>query len=298
MSTPPKIFCRQTVARNRTRTAEKRAESPSILNTNRAQLLDRLLDVTRSFTATLNLGCRHGELAQSLVDDHHVNLVVAADLSKAYARSASRPGIPSLACDEEWIPFGPDAFDLVIADHCLHWTNDLPGVLIQLRRCMRPDGLFLGSMFAGATLFELRECLMAAESALRGGVTPRVSPFVDVRDAGNLLQRAGFALPVADTDVFVVEYDSLGDLFINLRQMAETNAIYERFKGLTTARLFAMTEEIYKERFMTKQGKFAATFEIVTLTGWAPSDTQQRPLAPGSARARLADSLDTKETKL
>lgn len=298
MSIPPKIFCRQTVALNRTRTARNWADSPHILNTNRAQLLDRLLDVTHSFTNALNLGCRHGELARSLADDHHIKNVVATDLSAAYAISSSQPGILCVACDEEWIPFGPDAFDLIIADHCLHWTNDLPGVLIQLRRCMRPDGLFLGSMFAGSTLVELRECLMAAESTLRGGVTPRVSPFIDVRDAGNLLQRAGFALPVADTDHFIVEYDSLGDLFIDLRQMAETNAIYERFKGLTTERLFEATEEIYKERFTTTQGKIAATFEIVTLTGWAPSDTQQRPLAPGSARVRLADGLDTEETKL
>lgn len=298
MSSPPKIFCRKAVARNRAKTAEKRLASPPILSTNRAQLLDRLLDVTRSFTNALNLGCRHGELALSLLHDHHVTNVVATDLSEAFAKSASQPGILSLACDEEWIPFGPDAFDLVIADHCLHWTNDLPGVLIQLRRSMRPDGLFLGSMFAGSTLLELRECLMTAESALRGGVTPRVSPFVDVRDAGNLLQRAGFALPVADTDVFVMEYDGLSDLFTDLRQMAETNAIYERFKGLTTTHLFETTEEIYKERFMTEQGKIAATFEIVTLTGWAPSDTQQRPLAPGSARARLADGLGTEETKI
>lgn len=298
MNAPPKIFNRDTVRRHRSTAAASVSRSPELLNTNREQILDRLLDVTRSFTTALNLGCRSGELAKVLANRHDIRTVVAADFSESYAQSTHDSGILALACDEEWIPFGPDSFDLIIADHCLHWTNDLPGSLIQLRRCLKSDGLFLGSMFCGSTLFELRDVLFAAESNLRGGVTPRISPFVDVRDAGNLLQRAGFALPVADTDVLVRQYDDLDELFSELRIMGETNAISERFKGLSTRRLFDDAQDIYEQKYATTEGKLTATYEIVTLTGWAPSDTQQKPLAPGSARSRLADSLGAKETKI
>lgn len=298
MNAPPQIFDRQTVRQHRNRAAEFGQESSEIILSNNAQLLDRLLDVTRSFSSALHLGCRDGSLARILKDNHNVETVVAADLANTYARAAHGDGVTSLACDEEWIPFASDAFDLIIADQCLHWTNDLPGSLIQLRRCLRPDGLFLASVFGGATLSELRDCLMTAESKVRGGVTPRISPFVDVRDAGNLIQRAGLALPVADTDIFVREYEKLDDLFTDLRLMGETNAISERFKGLTTRNLFDSAEDIYRERYASSDGKLRATFEIITLTGWAPAETQQKPLAPGSARERLADTLGTEETEL
>lgn len=298
MNGPPIIFDRQSVAQHRERAAQITQSYPGILAANRAQLLDRLLDMTRSFDVALGLGCRNGEVAQALQKTHRIKNVFAADLSEAFARTAYQASIPSLACDEEWIPFGPDIFDLIVAEHCLHWINDLPGTLIQLRRCLQPDGLFLGSMFGGTTLFELRDALLVAESDVRNGVTPRVSPFVDVRDAGNLLQRAGFALPVADTDVLTIEYDDLNSLFADLRLMGETNAISGRFKGLTTQRLFEAAEAVYREKYATAEGKLMASFEIVTLTGWAPSDSQQKPLAPGSARNRLADSLGTKETEV
>ena len=233
-----------------------------------------------------------------LSQDHALETIVAADFAENFARRAGQEGFAAVACDEEWIPFGSEIFDLIIAEHSLHWTNDLPGSLIQLRRCLQPDGLFLASLFGGATLHELRDCLIEAENSVLGGITPRVSPFVDVRDAGNLLLRAGFALPVADTDVIVREFDSLADLFDDLRHMGEINAIKERSKGLTTRRLFDATEEIYRGRHSSKEGKLPATFEVITLTAWAPSEIQQKPLSPGSARSRLSDALGSEETPL
>lgn len=298
MNAPPKIFDRRITVRHRAQAANLRGAPHWLETANRGQLLDRLLDVTRSFNSGLSMGCRSGETAKALTQDHGIANVVACDLSEDFARLAYASGVSALACDEEWIPFGSNAFDLIIAEQCLHWTNDLPGSLIQLKRCLQPDGLFLASLFGSQTLIELRDAFMEAESSLLGGVTPRVSPFVDVRDAGNLLLRADFALPVADTDVITEEYDSLADLCSDLRQMGETNAIADRFKGLTTPRLFAATEEIYRNRHSTESGTLRATFEIITLTAWAPADTQQQPLARGSAKTRLSDALGSQETSL
>ncbi|MGB1875719.1 MAG: methyltransferase domain-containing protein [Rhodospirillaceae bacterium] len=298
MNAPPKIFDRPRIARNRQRAASLSNSSTPLLVNNRQQLLDRLLDVKRSFKTALNLGCRSGETSAVLSRDHGIETVVASDFAEDYVRGAQQKGFCAVACDEEWIPFGSEVFDLIIAEHSLHWTNDLPGSLIQLRRCLEPDGLFLASLFGGATLHELRDCLVEAESTVLGGITPRVSPFIDVRDAGNLLLRAGFALPVADTDLIVCEFDSLESLFNDLRRMGETNAIQERTRGLTTNRLFSAAEEIYRDRHCSKSGQLLATFEIVTLTAWSPSDSQQKPLAPGSAQNRLSDALGSDEKPL
>ncbi|MDE0800726.1 MAG: methyltransferase domain-containing protein [Rhodospirillaceae bacterium] len=298
MNSPPQIFDRHKTRSNRTRAALYPSTTDCLQTANRKQLLDRLLDMKRTFHSALSMGCRKGETARALAQDYNLKNVIATDMSHAFTCKAKVDGITVVTADEEWIPFGPDAFDLIIAEQCLHWTNDLPGSLIQLKRCLRPDGLFLASLFGGATLHELRDALFEAESKLLGGVTPRVSPFVDVRDAGDLLLRANFALPVADTDVIVRNYDSLRDLFNELRRMGETNAIQDRSKGLTTARLFTAAEEIYRSRHSTKQGKLRATFEIITLTAWAPAENQQKPLARGSAQNRLSDALGSKETPL
>jgi NADH dehydrogenase [ubiquinone] 1 alpha subcomplex assembly factor 5 len=298
MNSPPKIFDRHKTRRNRAKAAHMPNTADWLQTANRQQLLDRLLDMKRSFHSALSMGCKKGETAKALAQDHNLETVIATDLSHAFTCKANMDGIAAVTADEEWVPFGPDAFDLIIAEQCLHWTNDLPGSLIQLKRCLQPDGLFLASLFGSATLHELRAALFEAESNLLGGVTPRVSPFVDVRDAGNLLLRANFALPVADTDVIIREYDCLADLFNELRQMGETTSILDRFKGLTTPRLFTAAEEIYRNRHGTEQGKLRATFEIVTLTAWAPAETQQKPMARGSAQNRLSDALSSKETPL
>jgi hypothetical protein len=170
--------------------------------------------------------------------------------------------------------------------------NDIPGFIIQVRRTLKPDGLFLGAMAGAGTLNELRESLLAAESELYGGISPRVSPFVDVRDAGALLQRAGLALPVADTEMVTVRYDNLFALIADLRAMGETSVLSDRSRRPATRRLFARAAEIYAERFSDPDGRIRASFAIVWLSGWAPDPSQQKPLKPGSAKMSLAKALE------
>ena len=300
MQAPPLIFDRRKVRQNHARAAEQRVREPEIFSVVRERTLDRLLDVTRTFSRAFVCGPGSSLTAQAMIQNHGIESVTRSEYIEPPV--ATRPGSNkpqlSLISDDEWVPFGPRSFDLAVSALSLHWVNDLPGALIQLRRCLQEAGLFLAVLFGGTPLSELRECLLDAETQLMNGATPRVSPFVDVRDAGNLLVRAGFALPVADTDTIVQEYEDLNALFAALKDMGELNATVERSRGLVTPRLFALADKMYKERYGTKNSGIKATFEIVTLTGWAPSDTQQKPLAPGSARQRLSDALDTDETPL
>jgi len=182
-----------------------------------------------------------------------------------------------------------------VSNLVLHWTNDLPGALLQIRRTLRPDGLFLAAMLGEGTLAELRDCLMAAEIETTGGVSPRVSPFADVRDLGGLLQRAGFTLPVVDRDRIVVTYDNVMKLFADLRGMGEGNALSEQERRFTRRTLVMRAAEIYHERYAGDDGRVSATFNIVYLHGWAPHASQQQPLAPGSAETPLARALQTEE---
>lgn len=197
--------------------------------------------------------------------------------------------------DPEHPPFGAASFDLVVSPLLLHWVNDLPGTLIQLRRALRPDGLLLASLFGGATLHELRLSLLQAESELAGGAGPRVAPFADLQDAAHVLQRAGFALPAADRDTVTVRYSDPLRLLADLRAMGETAALSARNPRGLSRRILARAQAIYRELFSDEGGRVRATFEIITLTGWAPHASQQQPLRPGSAGARLADALGTRE---
>jgi len=296
MSGPPLIFDRRAVARNRNRSTGLAETDLSLIRESRAQLLDRLRDVTRSFSQALALGGRDGTLAKALSDNHAVSSCVSTDLTFQHANASAFKEVQSVNVDEEWIPFRNESFDLIIAELCLHWANDLPGSLIQLRRTLQPDGLFLGTVFGGQTLHELRSAWTEAESACLGGVSPRVSPFLDIRDAGDLLVRAGFGLPVTDSDIFQLEFESVTALARALRHMGETNAVRDRMRGLTGRHLWETLEDTYKSHYSTKSGKIIATFEIITLTGWAPDPGQQKPLAPGSATARLATALGGEET--
>jgi SAM-dependent methyltransferase len=189
----------------------------------------------------------------------------------------------------------PEPLDLLTSVLALHSVNDLPGVLVQARRTLKPDGLFLAALFGGETLTELRQSLAAAEIAIKGGISPRVSPFADVRDLGGLLQRAGFALPVADVERTVVRYADVFSLVRDLRVMGETNALTERSRKPMRRDMLAAALAHYAEHFADVDGKLRATFDIVYLTGWAPHESQQQPLKPGSAKARLADVLGTRE---
>jgi len=289
------VFDRRLVRRHRDRAAAHLDGHDFLFREVAEQLADRLDDVTRKFPLALDLGCHGGEIAAALRGRGGIETLVQCDLSAAMARRAAANGRPALVADEELLPFAPESFDLVISGLSLHWVNDLPGCLLQVRQCLKPDGLFLAAMLGGDTLYELRQSLMEAELAEAGGVSPRVSPFADLRDAGGLLQRAGFALPVIDGDRLTVSYADIVKLMHDLRGMGEGNAVRERTGRSMHPALAARADEIYRRRFGDAEGRLAATFQIIYLTAWAPAAGQQRALAPGSARARLADALGAVE---
>lgn len=199
--------------------------------------------------------------------------------------------------DEEALPIEPASLDLVVSSLALQFVNDLPGVLAQIRRALQPDGLFLAAMIGGETLTELRQSFAAAESEVEGGVSPRVSPFADLRDLGALLQRAGFALPVTDVDRIVVRYDNAFALMLDLRRMGATNILSERRRTPSRRATFLKMAQIYAERFSDPDGRIRATFDVVWLSGWAPHESQQKPLKPGSAKMSLADAVNKARDK-
>jgi SAM-dependent methyltransferase len=193
--------------------------------------------------------------------------------------------------DEESLPFAPASFDLVVSAMDLHWVNDLPGTLIQINRILKPDGLLLAAMLGGATLWQLRQALATAESEIEGGLSPRVSPFADLRDIAALLQRAGFALPVADSETIDVEYDNALALMRDLSAMGESNLVAERRRSFSRRATLLRAAAIYGERFTLPSGRVVASFEVLFLHGWRPHASQPKPLKPGSAAKRLADAL-------
>jgi len=198
----------------------------------------------------------------------------------------------------ETLDIEPATYDLVVHAMALHWAQDPIGQLIQCRRALRADGLFLGVSFGGQTLHELRACLGEAEIAVTGGLSPRVAPMGELRDMGGLLQRAGFALPVADALTLNVEYQSAWHLMRELRAMGESNALAARLRKPTRRAVMEQAATLYQDTFATESGRITATFELVFLTGWAPHESQPKPLRPGSAQQRLSDALGTTETKL
>jgi len=290
MTDPPRIFDRD-LHRLRLDRAARRFAVAAFLKTAAAEdLAARLAAVNRFFAVAVDLGARDGAFARALASGEaagKVGFLAQADLSAAML--AGRPGA-RLVADEERLPFREASVDLIVSSLVLHWTNDLVGALIQIRRALKPDGLFLAALLGGATLTELRQALLEAEIEVTGGAGPRVSPFADAGDMGGLLQRAGFALPVVDVDRLTVRYDHPLALMADLRAMGETGVLVERPAAPLTRAVLARAGEIYIQRFGSA-GRVGATFEIVTLTGWAPHPDQAKPLKPGSARMRLADAL-------
>ncbi len=258
----------------------------------------RLEPIMRAFPRAVDLSARTGAFREAMAASdlaQRIGFLAETDLSAAML--AGRGG-PRLVADEERLPFAPQSLDLVVSTLGLHWTNDVVGVLIQARLALKPDGLFVGAFLAGETLTELRQSLIAAEAELTGGAGQRVSPFADPADGASLLQRAGFALPVADVDRVRVRYAHPLKLLSDLRAMGETAVMADRHPRKLTRSVLARACEIYLERFAEADGRIAATFEILTLTGWAPHESQQTPLKPGSAKMRLADALGTVEHRL
>jgi len=289
MSEGPLIFDRRLLRRRRRR-ALVLAPAKFLLERAAVDLAERLTAVLRAFPLALDLGTPGDEVRAALAALDSIGAVVAAN-----AGGEGPDGSLFVAADEEALPFGDAAFDLVVSALALQFVNDLPGTLLQIRRALRADGLFLAVLLGGETLTELRQSFAAAESEIEGGASPRVAPFADLRDLGALLQRAGFALPVTDSDRITVRYDSAFGLMHDLRRMGATNPLIDRGRvPLKRATLMRMAE-IYSERFADSDGRVRATFELMWLSGWAPHPDQQRPLKPGSAQARLADALGTRE---
>lgn len=251
-------------------------------------LAQRLSFVRRRFPVAVNLGAHHGLVSRRLRGLGTIDLFI--DVERAGRLLAQCDG-PRVLGDEEWLPFRTGSLDLVVSGLTLQFVNDLPGTLMQIRRALRPDGLMLAAMLGGRTLHELREALTEAEIELEGGASPRVAPMADVRDLGGLLQRADFALPVADADTLTVTYDTPFALMRDLRSMGAANALNERRRTPLRRGTLLRAVEIYAQRHGAANGRITATFEIITLTGWAPHASQQKALAPGSARTRLADAL-------
>lgn len=298
MPAPPLIFDRDLHRRRLDRAAPAYADADFLKRRAAEDAVARLETIMRDFPTAVDLGARTGAFRRALAQSDaaaRVGFLAEADLSPAML--AGRQG-PRAVADEERLPFAPGALDLVVSTLSLHWVNDVVGALIQIRRALKPDGLFIGALLGGSTLIELRQSLMAAEAELLGGAGSRVSPFADAYDAAGLLQRAGFALPVADVDRVTVRYRHPLALMADLRRMGETNVLAERHPRPLTRGLLARASEIYLERYGEADGKVPATFEILTLTGWAPHESQQKPLRPGSAKMRLADALGVEETRV
>lgn len=247
-------------------------------------LEDRLSTVERKFERAVIINPYTPSIAQCLQQSGKVDVIEAID----YEPQGST----------EYLPLEPKSADLIISLQTLQFTNDTPGLMMQIKQALKPDGLFLGAMAGAGTLGELRESLLQAESELTGGVSPRVAPFADVRDAGGLVQRAGLALPVTDLETVTVRYDNLFALMADIRAMGMANILYGRSRKPVSRRFFIRAAEIYAERFSDPDGRIRATFSFIWMSGWAPHESQQKPLKPGSAKTKLADALFTSEHKL
>lgn len=290
MSASPAIFDRRLL---RARQQRARTLGPETFLIDRVadELGERLSAVLRPFGRAVDLGTPTDAVRRVLAESGKVATIVAA------VPAAGRLDASSLrvAADEEALPFADGSLDLVVSALSLQFVNDLPGTLIQIRRALKADGLLLAALIGGDSLTELREAFAAAESEIDGGLSPRVAPFADVRELGALLQRAGLALPVVDSDRLTVRYDSVFALMRDLRRMGATNVLIERRRTPLKRAILQRMAEIYAERFADADGRLRATFEIAWLSGWAPHENQQKPLKPGSATQRLADALGAKE---
>jgi NADH dehydrogenase [ubiquinone] 1 alpha subcomplex assembly factor 5 len=289
------VFDRNLVRAHRDRAAKTWEDFDFLHKEVAERLCDRLDDVVRGFPMALDLGCHGGDIAEVIQGRGNVETLIQCDVSEGMAKRADQQKATTLVADEELLPFGHETFDLIVSNLSLHWVNDLPGALLQINRALKPDGLFIGTMFGIESLRELRQCLSDAEMEVDGGISPRISPFADVRDAGMLLQRAGFNLPVVDADAITVSYENPMKLLKDLKGMGENNKVIERRKKFTKRSLIFKAMQRYMEEFIDDDGRFPATFQIMYLTAWKPDPSQQKPLQPGSAQNKLADALGGSE---
>ena len=266
-NTAPVLFDRA-LLRARQRRALRGGPATFLLDRVIEDMADRLQAVTRDFSDVADIWTPNAAVREVL---------------GAHLKSNQHVDVG----DAEILPLQPESLDLAVSALAFQFVNDLPGVLAQIRRALRPDGLLLAAMIGGDTLTELRQCFAAAEAECEGGVSPRVAPFADLRDVGSLLQRAGFALPVTDVDSLVVRYDNAFALMQDLRRMGATNVLIERRRAPTRPATMMRMAQIYAQRFADSDGRIRATFDIIWLSGWAPHESQQKPLRPGSAKTSL-----------
>jgi len=286
----PLVFDRPLVRRRLAR-ALKSGYADFLLRRAIDELEERLGSVLRPFPLAVDVGTPTAALTDRLAASARVDDVVRLAPAGNAAVGLTVHG------DAEALPFAPARFDLAVSLLALQSVNDLPGALVQIRRALKPDGLFLGALLGGSTLHELRAAFTQAEAELEGGASPRVAPFADVRDLGALLQRAGFALPVTDVEPAIVRYGDPVGLLRDLRAMGLTNALRDRRRTPLRRATLLRAMSIYAQRFSDADGRIRATFDILWLSGWAPHESQQKPLRPGSAQARLADALGVTEHK-
>ena len=272
-NTAPNLFDRALLA-VRQRRAQKLGPATFLLDRVAEDIEERLGAVMREFSDVADIWTP-GEILRKPSRDRF--------------KSVTHIGLDDVA--QETLPFQPESLDLAVSGLALQFVNDLPGVLTQIRRALKPDGLLLAAMIGGDTLHELRQSFAVAEAECESGVSPRVAPFADLRDIGSLLQRAGFALPVTDVDRVVVRYDGALALMADLRRMGATNILVERRRTPTRRVTLLRMAQIYRERFADADGRIRATFDVIWLSGWAPHDSQQQPLRPGSAKASLAEAV-------
>ncbi|MEQ1651418.1 MAG: methyltransferase domain-containing protein [Hyphomicrobium sp.] len=292
MTGAPAIFDRDLLRQRRNRHAGTAAAHDFLLTRVAEDFADRLSIVRRDFPFAVNIGAYHGAVSRYLRNNARIGTM--ADSESAPGLLAQCDG-PRILTDDEALPFAEASLDLAVSALSLQLVNDVPGVLAQMRRALKPDGLLLAAVLGGETLKELREAWLAAESEVTGGASPRIAPFADVREFGALLQRAGFALPVADSDVVRVTYETPFALMRELQRMGASNMLVERRRVPVTRRLLMRAGEIYSERFALPDGRIPATFEIITLTAWVPHESQQKPLKPGTAKMRLSEALGVTE---
>jgi SAM-dependent methyltransferase len=289
-----RIFDRRLHARRLARAAGGYGDHSFLKQRAAEDIVLRLTAVNRRFDRALDLGAHDGSLGEALLADRRlegrIGEVTAMDVADGWPR---RP--LQVVGDEEALPFADGSFDLIVSALSLHWVNDLPGALIQARRALKPDGLFIALAFGGRTLTELRQSLLLAEEESRGGAANRISPFMDVVDGAGLMQRAGFAMPVSDGELVTVRYGDPLRLLSDLKGMGETAAFAERGRPPLTRGILVRAMEIYRDRFADPDGRVRASFEMIALSGWAPSPDQPKPKRPGSATVRLADALGVEE---
>jgi len=289
------VFDRKMVREHRNRAARTWQDFDFLHKEVAERLCERLDDVVRDFPLALDIGCHGGEIGELMNGRSKIGHLIQCDLSEGMIGRAKEKGAASVIADEEFLPFAAGKFDLIMSNLSLHWVNDLPGTLLQINRCLKPDGLFIGTMFGIESLRELRQSLSDAEMEVDGGLSPRISPFADVRDAGMLLQRAGFTLPVVDADAITVSYENPLKLMKDLKGMGENNKVLERRKNLTKRSLIFKAAQRYMDEFRDADGRIPATFQVMFLTAWKADPSQPQPLKPGAAATSLADALGVPE---